>query len=216
MPPRTCLAEFRKFAAGRLGVGEDELRIADGVAHHSDGRNVPLAEAGSAGLEVRGTFNNSRPTFSYGTGVAHVAVDAGTGHVELVDYTVVDDVGRVINPHTLHGQVVGAAVQGLGSVFGENLAYDENGQILVGTLADYQIPHATDFPNIHAISLENHPSPFNPLGAKGAGEGGCIPLGGAVANAIANALRDFNVEPDHMPLTPPVVWQLVNGRQAAE
>ncbi|MFM1814669.1 MAG: hypothetical protein RLZ98_1364 [Pseudomonadota bacterium] len=210
------LEEFRKFAAARLGVAPEEVRVEEGVARHADGRSVPLAEAANAGLEVRGTFNNSKPTFSYGTGVAHVAVDPGTGHVELLDYTVVDDVGRIINPHTLHGQVVGAAVQGLGSVFGENMAYDENGQLLVGTLADYVIPHATDYPSIHAISLENHPSPFNPLGAKGAGEGGCIPLGGAVSNAIANALRDCGVEPDHMPLTPPKVWQLIEDSKAAK
>ena len=210
------LAEFRKFAAGRLNIAPDDLRIEEGVARLPDGRNVPLSEAGSAGLSVRGSFNNSKPTFSYGTGVAHVAVDPGTGHVELVDYTVVDDVGKIINPHTLHGQVVGAAVQGLGSVFSEHLAYDENAQLLVGTLADYQIPHATDFPSIHAISLENHPSPFNPLGAKGAGEGGCIPLGGAIANAVANALGKFGAQPDKLPLTPSVVWQLIEDTKGAE
>lgn len=210
------LAEFRTFAADRLQSDPAELRIEEGIARHPDGRSVPLAEAGPAGLAVRGTFNNSKPTFSYGTGVAHVAVDPGTGHVELIDYTVVDDVGRIINPHTLHGQVVGAAVQGLGSVFSEHLAYDQDAQLLVGTLADYQIPHATDFPSIHAISLENHPSPFNPLGAKGAGEGGCIPLGGAVANAVANALSAFDAQPDRLPLTPPVVWQLIEDGKAAE
>ena len=100
----------------------------------------------------------------------------------------VDDVGRIINPLTLHGQVIGAAVQGLGSVFSEEIAYDENGQLLVGSLADYMIPVATDYPHLHAISLEQHPSPNNPLGAKGAGEGGIIPVGGALANAVASAL----------------------------
>ncbi len=208
------LEKFRAFAAERLGVPGEELRIEEGVARHSDGRSVPLSEAGPAGLEVRGTFNNSRPTFSYGAGVAHVTVDPGTGAVSILDYTVVDDVGRIINPHTLHGQVVGAAVQGLGSVFGEHLAYDENAQLLVGTLADYKVPFATDYPNIHAISLENHPSPFNPLGAKGAGEGGIIPLGGAVANAIANALGSLDVQPDELPLTPSVVWQLIDDAAA--
>ena len=141
------------------------------------------------GLAADGTFsNNSKATYTYGTAVAHVAVDAKTGHVEVVDYVVVDDVGRIINAMTLHGQVIGAAVQGLGGVFSEEIAYDANGQPLSGSLADYLIPVATDYPVVRAISLEQHPSPNNPLGAKGAGEGGIIPVGGAIANAVSNAL----------------------------
>ena len=97
----------------------------------------------------------------------------------------------------------------MGSVFTEEIAYDENGQLLVGTLADYMIPVATDYPQLRAISLELHPSPNNPLGAKGAGEGGIIPVGGAVANAVAAALRPLGVEPRQLPLTPPRIWQLI-------
>jgi carbon-monoxide dehydrogenase large subunit len=94
-------------------------------------------------------------------------------------------------------------------VFTEEIAYDENGQLLVGSLADYLIPVATDYPVVRAFSLEEHPSPNNPLGAKGAGEGGIIPLGGALANAVAAALRPFAVEPRALPLTPPRIWQLI-------
>ena len=141
--------------------------------------------------------------------VAHVAVDPRTGGIEVIDYTVVDDVGRIINPLTLHGQVMGAAVQGLGSVLTEEIAYDANGQLLVASLVDYMVPVATDYPNISVTSLELHPSPNNPLGAKGAGEGGIIPVGGAVANAVAAALAPFRVEPRELPLTPPRIWQLV-------
>jgi aerobic carbon-monoxide dehydrogenase large subunit len=119
---------------------------------------------------------------------------------------VCDDVGRIINPHTLHGQVIGAAVQGLGSVFSEEIIYDAAGQCLSASLADYLVPVATDYPCLHAISLENHPSPNNPLGAKGAGEGGIIPVGGAVANAVANALR-MNIRV--LPLSPPRLWQQI-------
>jgi carbon-monoxide dehydrogenase large subunit len=119
----------------------------------------------------------------------------------------------VINPLTLHGQVIGATVQGLGSVFSEEIRYDESGQPLVGSLADYLIPVATDYPNVTTISLELHPSPNNPLGAKGAGEGGIIPIGGAVANAVASALRSFGVEPRELPLTPARVWQLIDEAQ---
>jgi CO/xanthine dehydrogenase Mo-binding subunit len=92
---------------------------------------------------------------------------------------------------TLHGQAIGGMVQGLGGAFLEHLVYDENGQLLTGSLADYLIPAATDFPKIRAIALENYQSPSNPLGVKGAGEGPIIPIGGLRANAVANALASF-------------------------
>jgi aerobic carbon-monoxide dehydrogenase large subunit len=134
----------------------------------------------------------------------------------VLDYCVVDDVGRIINPETLHGQVIGAAVQGLGSTFTEEVAYDCDGQILVGSLADYMVPLATDYPVVRAVSLEAHPSPNNPLGAKGAGEGGIIPVGGALANAVAAALSSFGVQPRQLPLTPPRVWQLINDAKKSQ
>jgi aerobic carbon-monoxide dehydrogenase large subunit len=121
----------------------------------------------------------------------HVAVDPGTGDVELLDCLVVEDVGRIVNPLTLHGRAIGGIVQGLGGAFLEHLVYDANGQLLAGNLADYLIPAATDFPKIRAIALENHRSPSNPLGVKGAGEGAIIPIGGLMANAVANALASF-------------------------
>ena len=132
----------------------------------------------------------------------------------MLDYVVVDDVGRAVNPLTLHGQVIGAAVQGLGSVFTEEIIYDEHGQLLVGSLADYMIPVATDYPQLTAVSLELHPSPNNPLGAKGAGEGGVIPVGGALSNAVAAALGSLGVEPRQLPLTPPRLWQLIEDRRS--
>jgi carbon-monoxide dehydrogenase large subunit len=206
------LAKFRIAAARKLGVSEGDLKVVDGVARAADGRTLALSEIDA--LAAEGTFSNSKSTYTYGTAIAHVAVDAKTGQVEVIDYTVVDDVGRIVNPLTLHGQVIGAAVQGLGSVFTEEIAYDENGQLLVGSLADYMIPLATDYPHLRAISLEEHPSPNNPLGAKGAGEGGIIPVGGAVANAVAAALRPFGVEPRALPLTPPRMWQMIqDGRK---
>jgi carbon-monoxide dehydrogenase large subunit len=115
-----------------------------------------------------------------------------------------------VNPLTLHGQVIGATVQGLGGALMEDLVYDENGQLLAGTLADYLIPTAPDFPNIRAISLEHRPSPVNPLGVKGAGEGGIIPVAGLIANAVAGALSGIGAEPNELPLSPPRVWRLAN------
>jgi carbon-monoxide dehydrogenase large subunit len=204
---RALTEKFRAAAADRLGVAADALVVEGGVASAADGRKLSLHEVGA--LDAEGTFSNSKSTYTYGTAIAHVAVDPKTGQVEVIDYVVVDDVGRIINPLTLHGQVIGAAVQGLGSVFTEEIAYDADGQLLVGSLADYMIPVATDYPRLRAISLELHPSPNNPLGAKGAGEGGIIPVGGAVANAVAAALRPLGVEPRQLPLTPARIWQLI-------
>ena len=113
--------------------------------------------------------------------------------MELIDYVAVEDVGRIINPMTLHGQAVGAIVQGLGSAFLEHFVYDADGQLLTGSLADY-LPTASDFPHIRAVALEDKPSPNNPLGAKGAGEGGIIPVAGVIANAVAAALGPLGVE----------------------
>ena len=140
-----------------------------------------------------------------------MAVDPKTGRVELLEYVTVEDVGRIINPLTTNGQAVGAVVQGLGGAFMEHLQYDENGQFMTGSLADYLLPTATDFPNIKAIVLENSPSPNNPLGAKGAGEGGIVPVGGVVANAVANALASLGVEPRELPLSPPRIWELIQA-----
>src|SRR6185436_20209575 len=98
-------------------------------------------------------------TYAYGAAAAHVAVDARTGRVQLLEYVTVEDVGRIINPLTTNGQAVGAVVQGLGGSFLEHLQYDENGQFLTGSLADYLLPTATDFPNIKAYVTGNYPCP---------------------------------------------------------
>ena len=201
------IEKMRAAAAERLGIPAETIAWHEGVASAPDGRRVMPAEL--AGLSVDGKFDNSKATYTYGTAVAHVAVDPRTGSVEVLDYIVVDDVGRIINPETLHGQVIGAAVQGLGSTFTEEIAYDEQGQLLVASLADYLVPLASDYPQVRAHSLEEHPSPNNPLGAKGAGEGGIIPVGGAVSNAVAAALSSLNVEPRVLPLTPARIWQLI-------
>jgi carbon-monoxide dehydrogenase large subunit len=201
------IAQFRAAAAEKFGVTVAEVGVVEGVAVTNDDRKLALAEF--AGLSADGEFRNSKATYSYGTTIAHVAVDPATGQVEVLDFVTVDDVGRVINPLTLHWQVVGATVQGLGSVFSEEIRYDASGQPLVGSLADYLIPVATDYPHVTTVSLEQHPSPNNPLGAKGAGEGGIIPVGGALTNAVASALKSFGIEPRELPLSPPRVWQLI-------
>src|SRR6204780_3513477 len=197
-------------AARQLNCGVDEVVLADGNATAPGGKSVSWAELAPEPISVEGAFLNHKHTWAYGAHAAHVAVDAKTGHVALVDYVAVENCGRVINPLTLRGQLVGAVVQGLGGAFMEHLAYDENGQLLTGSMADYIIPTASDFPKIRGYVMESHPSPINPLGAKGAGEGGIIPVGGVIANAVADALASFGVEPRDLPLSPSRVWQLIH------
>jgi carbon-monoxide dehydrogenase large subunit len=183
---------IRAAAAKRLQCDASEIAIDGDSAIGPNRASVTLSALAADGISSEGTYASSRRTYSYGAHAAHVAVDPGTGHVALLDYVAVEDVGRIINPLTLHGQTVGAIVQGLGGALLENLAYDADGQFLAGTLADYLLPTASDFPAIRAHALEEKPAPGNPLGAKGAGEGGIIPVGGVIANAVANAL---GVEP---------------------
>jgi carbon-monoxide dehydrogenase large subunit len=174
-----------------------------------------LAPAELAGLEAEGSFaNNFRHTYSYGAAAAHVAVDPRTGQVQVLDLVLAEDIGRVINPLTATGQALGAMMQGLGGALLEQMQYDEDGQLLTGSLADYLLPLASDFPNLRAIMLGNSPSPHNPLGAKGGGEGGTVPMGGLIANAVAAALAPLGVQPRELPLSPPKVWELIQRGEA--
>jgi carbon-monoxide dehydrogenase large subunit len=212
---KALLEKIRVAAAARLGAAADQIELVDGHARVSDGRSVSFAELAGNGLRVDTAFaNNNRLTYSYGSAAAHVSVDPGTGKVEVLDLLVVEDVGRIVNPLTLHGQAIGGVVQGLGGAFLEHLVYDPNGQLLTGNLADYLIPTAPDFPRIRAIALENHPSLSNPLGVKGAGEGAIIPIGGLMANAVANALSSFGAMPNQLPLSPARVWRMGPANQS--
>jgi aerobic carbon-monoxide dehydrogenase large subunit len=205
--------KIRAAAAARFACEPGQIEIVDGrTAVAPDGKAIDLADLAGDGISAEGEFLNTKHTYTYGAHAAHVAVDPKLGHVELIDYVIVEDCGRAINPLTLHGQAIGSAVQGLGGAFMEHLRYDEEGQLLTGSLADYLIPTASDFPNIRAVVLEEYPSPINPLGAKGAGEGGIIAVGGVIANAVANALSSLGVEPRQLPLTPNYIWELVNRR----
>lgn len=200
--------KIREVAAERFGCKVTEVAIDGEEVSYSGGR-LALSKLSDTPIEVEASFFNKKYTWAYGTQAAHVAVDPGTGHVRVLDYLSVEDVGRMINPLTLHGQAIGSIVQGLGGAFLEHLVYDNEGQLLTGSFADYLMPTATDFPNIRSITLELKPCPNNPLGAKGAGEGGLIPVGGIMANAVADALSHLNVQPMELPLSPPRIWQMV-------
>ncbi len=201
---------MRDAAAKGFDCAPGDVELSDGFARAA-GKAISFGEL--APLSADGTYGTSKRTYSYGAHAAHVTVDPQTGQVVLLEYAAVEDVGRIINPHTLHGQTMGAIVQGLGGALLEDLVYDADGQPLAASLADYLMPTASDFPHIHVVALENHPAPGNPLGAKGAGEGGIIPVGAVVANAVAAALADFGVEPNHLPLTPPKLWRMLQDKK---
>lgn len=205
--------EIRDMAAKRFDCETEQVSIGDEKIT-APGKSLTMADF--AGLAADGSFANHHHTYSYGAHAAHVAVDARTGRVEIVDYVAVEDVGRIINPSTLKGQVLGAIVQGLGGTFLEHFVYDENGQLLTTTFADYMTPTAPDFPNIRVFLMEEEPSPINPLGAKGAGEGGIIPVGGVIANAVSSALASLDVRPKELPVSPARLWSLIRGSRASE
>jgi carbon-monoxide dehydrogenase large subunit len=205
---KNLLEAIRTEATARLGFPNEEIKIADGVVSAGDKR-VDLAEL--AGVEADGTFATTIRTYSYGAHACHVAVDPRTGRVEILDYVAIEDVGRAINPHIVHGQAIGALVQGLGGVFLDQVIYDEDGQILNTSLADYLLPFASDFPNVRAITLELRRSRTNPLGAKGAGEGGMVAVAATAANAVAAALSSLGIEIRELPLTPTHLWKLLNA-----
>jgi aerobic carbon-monoxide dehydrogenase large subunit len=205
--------QIRAAAAERLNCAVIEISFDRGMAVGPNRAAIDLKEF--AGLSADGSHASNKRTYSYGAHAAYVAVDPRTGQVDLIDYVAVEDVGRIVNPLTLHGQCVGAVVQGLGGALLEHFIYDENGQFLTGSLADYLLPTASDFPNIRAVALEEKPSPINPMGFKGAGEGGIIPVGGVVANAVAAALGSLGVKLYELPLSPPRVWQLIQAARLA-
>jgi len=200
------IAAIKAAATQRLGFPNEEITIADGEVV-AGGKRAKLADF--AGLEVEGTFATTTRTYSYGAHACHVAVDPRTGHVDILDYVAIEDVGVAINPHIVHGQAIGALVQGLGGVFLDEIVYDRDAQILNASLADYLVPLATDFSNIRAITMELRRSKTNPLGAKGAGEGGMVAVAATVANAVAAALVSLNVEVRDLPLSPARLWGLV-------
>jgi carbon-monoxide dehydrogenase large subunit len=216
---KNMIAALRTAGAAQLGCAFEEIAWRDGRLTTQDGRRFSLAELAIARGEempvsADGTFANAKRTYSYGAHAAHVAVDARTGHVQILDYLAIEDVGRAVNPAIVHGQAIGAVVQGLGGVFFDHMIYDADAQLLNASLADYLLPLATDFPNVRGKTLELRPSPSNPLGAKGAGEGGIVAVAATIGNAVAAALASFGIEPNELPLTPPRIWRLIEEAKA--
>ncbi|MCK5042041.1 MAG: molybdopterin-dependent oxidoreductase, partial [Sphingomonadales bacterium] len=167
------------------------------------------------GLNVTVSYKKSASTFPNGCHIAEVEIDPDTGKVDVVNYTVVDDIGVVINPLVVAGQVHGGVVQGLGQALTENCVYEEGtGQLLTGTFMDYGMPRADDISNIN-FSTHEVPCTTNPLGIKGCGEAGTIGAMPSIMNAIMDAVRERGVARVDMPATPLKMWNLLN-KQAAE
>ncbi len=202
------VAAVETEARKRFGLPNVEIVVADGMVRAGEKR-APLAEF--AGTKAEGTFSTAIRTYSYGAHACHVAVDARTGEVEIIDYVAIEDVGRAINPHIVHGQAIGALAQGLGGVFLDEIIYDADGQILNTSLAEYLVPTASDFPNLRAVTMELRRSKTNPLGAKGAGEGGMVAVAATAANAVSSALAPLGVEVRDLPLSPARLWQMVRA-----
>jgi carbon-monoxide dehydrogenase large subunit len=148
-------------------------------------------------------------TYPFGTHICVVEVDKDTGATKILRYVAVDDVGRVINPMIVDGQVHGGIAQGVAQALWEGAAYDENGQLVTGSLMDYALPKADFFPNFE-IGRTETPTPVNPLGVKGAGETGAIASTPAVVNAVVDALAPSGIKHLDMPLTPERVWRAMN------
>jgi carbon-monoxide dehydrogenase large subunit len=149
--------------------------------------------------------------FANGCEICELEVDPETGAVTIVAWTVVDDSGRSVNPMIVHGQMHGAAAQGIGQALTEQCVYDPtSGQLLSGSFLDYAIPRADDLPAI-SVTSRDVPSPTNPLGVKGAGEGATVGAPGAVIHAILDALAPLGVTHIDMPATPARVWQAIQS-----
>ena len=173
------------------------------------GEGLPPGE--SPGLEETAYFSPQDAAYAFGTAAAIVSVQPATGEFEIERVVMVHDAGTAINPTLVDGQVRGGIVQALGAALGEELRYDaETGQLVNGTMMDYFAPLAADVPPIYLFHTET-PSPVTPLGVRGAGETGSIPIAAAVANAICDALADFGVELDRLPITPQSVWEAVQA-----
>ena len=171
-----------------------------------------LPKTMEVGLFANATYTAEVENFPNGVHVCEVEIDPETGRTEIVKYSVVDDVGTVINPLLLKGQIVGGVAMGVGQILLEDINFDGSGQITTGSFMDYAMPRAHDFSNVE-VKANPVPTKTNPLGVKGAGEAGCVGAMPAVANAVVDALAEFGVRHIEMPATPERVWRAIGERQ---
>ncbi len=194
--------EMVKLIGGQVRFGEQSVSFRDiAQAAFLHPERLPVGE--DPALEANAVYQPGRSTgaFSYATHACTVAVDPGTGQVEILDYVVCHDCGTMVNPMIVEAQVVGGVAQGLGTALYEEIPYDENGQPLASTFLDYIIPGFTEVPDVRVLHMET-PSPHTRFGIKGMGEGGAIAPPAVLVNAINDALRPLGVEISETPATP--------------
>jgi aerobic carbon-monoxide dehydrogenase large subunit len=223
------LDKGRKLAAHLLGVDAVDINFAEGIFSSprtnrtltmqdvaraaADANKLPQGMEG--GLVATSVYKADVENYPNGCHVCEVEIDRDTGEVAIARYTVVDDVGTVLNPMLLHGQIHGGVVQGIGQILMEDIRRDASGQPLTGSFMDYALPRASD---VGDIAVASHPVPTktNPIGVKGAGEAGCVGALPAVANALVNALSEFGVRHIEMPATPERIWRAIHGRSGTD
>lgn len=219
------------LASDELEIAEEDLELADGKVRvkGAPGREIDLGELASRanplrgavkpgtepGLESTDYFGPSSGATASGVHALILEVDPETMLVRILKYVVVHDCGRVINPLILDGQVQGGVAQGLGNAFYEALVFDDNGQLLNASFMDFLVPTALDVPSVE-VGHEETPSPLNPLGIKGAGEAGAIPVGPLFAQAVEDALHDVPLEILEIPLSPSRLWTLVQDARSGQ
>jgi aerobic carbon-monoxide dehydrogenase large subunit len=204
-PPGIGTFGSRSLTMGGSAVAQAADAIAAQAREVAAGRDMTLAEIAAAApepLEASVRFT-SDVTMSSGAHAAVVEIDRATGALRILRYAAVDDAGRIVNPLLVHGQVVGGVVQGIGQCLMEEVVHDETGQMRSASLLDYSLPTAAEIPPLRVAAVES-PSPLNPLGAKGAGEGGATGSLAAIANAVADALGGARVDP---PFTADKLWR---------
>jgi carbon-monoxide dehydrogenase large subunit len=214
------VAKARAIAAHLLKVDADELNFSEGVfSSKATNRTLSIKEIAKesfdtaklpkgmeAGLIATAIYTAPLANYPNGCHICEVEIEQDTGKVEIVRYSVVDDVGTVLNPMLLHGQIHGGIAQGAGQVLMEDIHFDAEGQLVTASFMDYAMPHAHDFCD---MEVESNPVPTktNPLGTKGAGEAGCVGALPAVTNALVDALSEFGVKHVEMPATPERIWR---------
>jgi carbon-monoxide dehydrogenase large subunit len=224
---RAVADKAKKLASHVLEAAEHDLEIADGEVRVIGARqlSVKLGELSrilrgapgygfppgiEPGLESNMQFRIDELAYANGCHVAEVEVDVETGAVKILKYFALQDSGRLINPMIVDGQVMGGIAHGIGNALFEWMGYDERGQPLTTTFADYLLPTATELPMLSTMYKET-PSPLNPLGAKGVGEVGTIPAAAAIISAVEDALQPFGVHIAQVPITPPKLLKLIEA-----
>ena len=202
-------AELMQTAASALDIVDGEI-----VRIGATGPSMPLGELARAlpgGLAAEDTFESKHMVYPYGVHVVSLRVDADTGGVTIERYAVAYDIGKAVNPRLVEGQIAGGVAQGVGGALLEEFLYDEAGEPLSVTLADYLLPTARQVPELSMLVTEDAPSPLNPLGLKGAGEGGTNPVGAAIASAIDDALGTPGAV-TRLPVTPQRLREMLRGK----